>query len=138
MKNILITGANGQLGNEMRLLAEVNKEYTYFFTDVAELDICDEQAVMNFVTDHQIDIIVNCAAYTAVDKAEDDRELCDKLNHFAPDIWQRLFKAVEDIWYRFLPIMFSMVLRIFLIRKNRLLVLTLFMERLNLPVNRRL
>ena len=59
MKNILITGANGQLGNEMRLLAEVNKEYTYFFTDVAELDICDEQAVMNFVTDHQIDIIVN-------------------------------------------------------------------------------
>ena len=56
MKNILITGANGQLGNEMRLLAEVNKEYTYFFTDVAELDICDEQAVMNFVTDHQIDI----------------------------------------------------------------------------------
>ena len=41
MKNILITGANGQLGNEMRLLAEVNKEYTYFFTDVAELDKCD-------------------------------------------------------------------------------------------------
>lgn len=138
MKNILITGANGQLGNEMRLLAEVNKEYTYFFTDVAELDICDEQAVMNFVTDHQIDIIVNCAAYTAVDKAEDDRELCDKLNHLLRNIWQRLFKAVEDIWYRFLPIMFSMGLRIFLIRKNRLLVLTLFMERLNLPVNRRL
>lgn len=84
MKNILVTGANGQLGNEMRLLAEVNKEYTYFFTDVAELDICDEQAVMNFVTAHQIDIIVNCAAYTAVDKAEDNQELCDKLNHVAP------------------------------------------------------
>ena len=93
MKNILITGANGQLGNEMRLLAEVNKEYTYFFTDVAELDICDEQAVMNFVTDHQIDIIVNCAAYTAVDKAEDDRELCDKLNHFAPGY---LAKAIQS------------------------------------------
>lgn len=92
MKNILVTGANGQLGNEMRLLAEVNKEYTYFFTDVAELDICDEQAVMNFVTTHQIDIIVNCAAYTAVDKAEDNQELCDKLNHVAPGY---LAKAIQ-------------------------------------------
>lgn len=92
MKNVLVTGANGQLGNEMRLLAEVNKEYTYFFTDVAELDICDEQAVMNFVTAHQIDIIVNCAAYTAVDKAEDNQELCDKLNHVAPGY---LAKAIQ-------------------------------------------
>lgn len=92
MKNILVTGANGQLGNEMRLLTEVNKEYTYFFTDVAELDICDEQAVMNFVTAHQIDIIVNCAAYTAVDKAEDNQELCDKLNHVAPGY---LAKAIQ-------------------------------------------
>lgn len=92
MKNILVTGANGQLGNEMRLLAEVNKEYTYFFTDVAELDVCDEQAVMNFVTAHQIDIIVNCAAYTAVDKAEDNQELCDKLNHVAPGY---LAKAIQ-------------------------------------------
>lgn len=92
MKNILVTGANGQLGNEMRLLAEVNKEYTYFFTDVAELNICDEQAVMNFVTAHQIDIIVNCAAYTAVDKAEDNQELCDKLNHVAPGY---LAKAIQ-------------------------------------------
>lgn len=92
MKNILVTGANGQLGNEMRLLAEVNKEYTYFFTDVAELDICDEQVVMNFVTAHQIDIIVNCAAYTAVDKAEDNQELCDKLNHVAPGY---LAKAIQ-------------------------------------------
>jgi len=92
MKNILVTGANGQLGNEMRLLAEVNKEYTYFFTDVAELDICDEQAVMNFVTAHQIGIIVNCAAYTAVDKAEDNQELCDKLNHVAPGY---LAKAIQ-------------------------------------------
>lgn len=92
MKNILVTGGNGQLGNEMRLLAELNKEYTYFFTDVAELDICDEQAVMNFVTAHQIDIIVNCAAYTAVDKAEDNQELCDKLNHVAPGY---LAKAIQ-------------------------------------------
>lgn len=49
MKNILVTGANGQLGNEMRVLSAEYKEYTCFFTDVAELDICDEQAVMTFV-----------------------------------------------------------------------------------------
>ena len=84
MKNILITGANGQLGNEMRLQAAENPSYTCFFTDVAELDICDEQAVMEYVTAHQIDVIVNCAAYTAVDKAEDNQELCDRLNHWAP------------------------------------------------------
>lgn len=84
MKNILITGANGQLGNEMRLLATEHPEYTYFFTDVQELDICDEQAVMNFVQENDIDCIVNCAAYTAVDKAEESVELCNKLNHIAP------------------------------------------------------
>ncbi len=84
MKNILITGANGQLGNEMRVLATEHPEYTYFFTDVQELDICDEQAVMNFVQENDIDCIVNCAAYTAVDKAEESVELCNKLNHIAP------------------------------------------------------
>lgn len=68
----------------MRLLAEEHRNFEYFFTDVAELDICDEQAVMEFVSAHQIDVIVNCAAYTAVDKAEDNVELCDKLNHVAP------------------------------------------------------
>ena len=79
MKNILITGANGQLGNEMRVLSEENKEYTYFFTDVAELDICNEQSVMDFVKANNIHVIVNCAAYTAVDKAEENIEVCTKL-----------------------------------------------------------
>ena len=82
--NILITGANGQLGNEMRVLSKENGQHTYFFTDVQELDICDEQAVHGFVKGNRIDVIVNCAAYTAVDKAEDNQELCDKLNHGAP------------------------------------------------------
>lgn len=80
MKNILVTGANGQLGNEMRVLSAENKEYNYFFTDVAELDICNEEAVMAFVKENNINVIVNCAAYTAVDKAEDNAELCAKLN----------------------------------------------------------
>ena len=92
MKNILITGANGQLGNEMRVLSAENKEYNYFFTDVAELDICDEQAVMSFVKDHHIHVIVNCAAYTAVDKAEDNLDLCTKLNS---DAVGYLAKAAE-------------------------------------------
>lgn len=82
--NILVTGANGQLGNEMQVLARENLQHTYFFTDVQELDICDEQAVYAYVSEHKIDIIVNCAAYTAVDKAEDNVELCDKLNNIAP------------------------------------------------------
>lgn len=93
MKKILVTGVNGQLGNEMRLLAEEHKDFEYFFTDVAELDICDEKAVMDFVSAHQIDGIVNCAAYTAVDKAEDNVELCDKLNRVAPGY---LAKAVQS------------------------------------------
>lgn len=82
--NILVTGANGQLGNEMRMLSAENSRHTYFFTDVQELDICDEQAVRAYVHDNEIDIIVNCAAYTAVDNAEDNSELCDRLNNIAP------------------------------------------------------
>ena len=82
--NILITGANGQLGNEMRMLSAGHPEHTYFFTDVQELDICDKEGVKAFVKDNRIDVIVNCAAYTAVDKAEDNADLCDRLNHLAP------------------------------------------------------
>lgn len=84
MKNILVTGANGQLGNEIQVIARENEQHTYFFTDVDTLDICDEKAVLNYVRDNRVDVIVNCAAYTAVDKAEDNKELCDKLNHLAP------------------------------------------------------
>lgn len=80
MKRILITGANGQLGNEMRVLSEEYPEHAYFFTDVAELDICNEQAVMDFVKANGIHTIVNCAAYTAVDNAEDHVESCTRLN----------------------------------------------------------
>ena len=82
--NILITGCNGQLGNEMQLLEKEHTEHTYFNTDVAELDITDRKAVEQFVNEHQIDGIVNCAAYTAVDKAEDNETLCQLLNAEAP------------------------------------------------------
>jgi len=82
--NILITGCNGQLGNEMQLLERENPQHTYYNTDVAELDITDQQAICRFVDDNRIDGIVNCAAYTAVDKAEDNEELCTRLNAEAP------------------------------------------------------
>ena len=82
--NILITGCNGQLGNEMQLLEASHPQHTYFNTDVQELDITDQDAIETFVTENQIDGIVNCAAYTAVDKAEDNEELCTKLNAEAP------------------------------------------------------
>lgn len=101
MKNILITGANGQLGNEMRVLSEENKEYTYFFTDVAELDICNEQSVMDFVKANHIQVIVNCAAYTAVDKAEENIEFCTKLN---ADAVGYLAKAAEANQTEFIQI----------------------------------
>ena len=81
---ILVTGCNGQLGNEMQLLEKENPQHTYFNTDVAELDITDQKAIETFVNENRIDGIVNCAAYTAVDKAEDNETLCTLLNAEAP------------------------------------------------------
>ncbi|MCH5219356.1 MAG: dTDP-4-dehydrorhamnose reductase [Muribaculaceae bacterium] len=80
--NILVTGANGQLGNCIRNASRLSKD-KYFFTDVAELDITDADAVANMVHDNDIDIIVNCAAYTNVDKAETDETIAEKLNALA-------------------------------------------------------
>lgn len=77
--NILVTGANGQLGNEMRIVAK-NSADNYIFTDVAELDITNAEAVEKMVMDNDVKIIVNCAAYTNVDKAEDDSEFAEILN----------------------------------------------------------
>ena len=82
--NILVTGCNGQLGNEMQLLEKLHPEHTYFNTDVAELDITNREAIEQFVGDNAIDGIVNCAAYTAVDKAEENQEFCHLLNADAP------------------------------------------------------
>lgn len=81
MRNILITGANGQLGNCLRdLAADFQDKYNFYYTDVAELDITDAEAIEKFVVDNGIDIIINAAAYTAVDKAEDDEENAYRLN----------------------------------------------------------
>ncbi len=79
MLNILITGANGQLGNEMQRLGQVSP-HRWIFTDVAELDITDREAVSRLVAEEQVDVIVNCAAYTAVDRAEEDEATAHKIN----------------------------------------------------------
>lgn len=85
MKQILVTGCRGQLGNEIQQLASQYADTCFFhFTDKDELDITDRKAVYQFVEQHAISIVINCAAFTAVDKAEDNAELCDLLNHIAP------------------------------------------------------
>ncbi len=77
--NILVTGSNGQLGSCLRDVAVGSKD-TYLFTDVAELDITDAAAVSDFVARNNVGVIINCAAYTNVDKAEDDAELAGRIN----------------------------------------------------------
>lgn len=84
--NILVTGANGQLGNEMRRVSSTSSNQ-YIFTDVAELDITSRDSIRKMINDNQIHVIVNCAAYTNVDKAEDDFATADLLNN----------KAVENL-----------------------------------------
>lgn len=85
MKQILVTGCKGQLGNEIQLLAPKYAETChFFFTDKEELDITNRKAVYAFIEQNHISIVINCAAFTAVDKAEDNAELCDLLNHVAP------------------------------------------------------
>lgn len=80
--NILVTGANGQLGSEMRRLGAVSPN-NYIFTDVAELDITDAAAVLSMVKNNDIAVIINCAAYTNVDKAESDEATAELINSTA-------------------------------------------------------
>ncbi len=82
MHNILVTGANGQLGNSIRQLAASTSD-NYIFTDVAELDITDRAAIRQLVAQKQIDRMINCAAYTNVEQAEEDFATADLLNNRA-------------------------------------------------------
>lgn len=80
MKTILVTGSNGQLGNAIRALANKQNAFHYLYADIDELDLADSQAVFSFFERHKPDCVLNCAAYTAVDKAEDDQALCALVN----------------------------------------------------------
>ncbi len=93
-KRILVTGSNGQLGCEMRRLGAVSPN-EYFFTDIAELDITDKAAVAVFVAEHGIEIIVNCAAYTDVDRAEEDEPTAERINSDAVRNLAEAMKAVD-------------------------------------------
>ena len=86
--NILVTGANGQLGNEMRRVSAGSSDH-YIFTDVAELDITDLAAIQRIIINNQVDVIVNCAAYTNVDKAEEDEATANLINNLAVKCRQR-------------------------------------------------
>lgn len=92
-KRVLVTGANGQLGCEMRKLGAVSPN-EYIYTDVAELDITNREAVMNFVAENEVDVVVNCAAYTNVDKAEDDEATAELINATAV---RNLAEAVKSV-----------------------------------------
>lgn len=83
MKSVLVTGANGQLGIALRKISNGLNGFEFHFTDVDTLDICDKSQLKAFVKSNDIDVIVNCAAYTAVDKAEDDVDLCMRINRDA-------------------------------------------------------
>ncbi len=84
MQSVLITGSNGQLGSEFRVLADRYQQYNLIFTDVAELDITRIEKVNAFLSENPVDCIINCAAYTNVDKAESDRELAWQINVSGP------------------------------------------------------
>jgi dTDP-4-dehydrorhamnose reductase len=90
--NILVTGANGQLGNEMRIVSKGSSD-RYIFTDVEELDITSYEAVSKCVKDNKVEVIVNCAAYTNVDKAEDDEATAELINAQAVE---NLAKACKE------------------------------------------
>ena len=104
MMTILVTGANGQLGSEMRIVA-ADSAHKYVFTDVVDLpgvetvrlDITDLDAVKSAVREHDVKAIVNCAAYTNVDKAESDQELCAMLNTKAPENLAVAMKEVDGL-----------------------------------------
>lgn len=102
--NILVTGANGQLGNEMRIVSK-NSQDKYIFTDVVEvdsqettiLDITNLDAIRKMVSNNNVKAIVNCAAYTNVDKAETDQEFCELLNAKAPENLAIAMKEVNGL-----------------------------------------
>lgn len=97
MQNILITGSKGQLGSEIEAISNLYSDYNFIFTDVDELDLTNESAVKDFFNTNEISCCVNCAAYTAVDKAEDDRELALLINYTAVETLAKVCKEKDAL-----------------------------------------
>ena len=101
MMNVLVTGANGQLGRSIRQLSAMHRGLDFIFTDIDTLDLCNREAVLSFAETHPVDFIVNCAAYTAVDRAEEEEEQCRKIN---TDAVAYLGEAAQRIGARILHV----------------------------------
>lgn len=95
--NILVTGCNGQLGSEFQKIAVTDTESRWFFTDIETLDICDTTKVNDYISSNKIDICINCAAYTAVDKAEEEIEKARLINSDAVKILAESCKAHDTL-----------------------------------------
>lgn len=94
-KHILITGSKGQLGSELRQLSSLYAQYKFYFTDKEILDITNKSALEIYCKKNSINIIINCAAYTAVDKAEEDKQNADKINHLAVKYMAEISKELD-------------------------------------------
>ncbi len=90
---ILVTGANGQLGLSLRKIAGGHPQHTFTYTDLPEADITSRESIEGLVTEHGIELIVNCAAYTAVDKAESDPDTAHRINAEGPRVLARIARA---------------------------------------------
>ncbi len=91
--NILVTGCNGQLGSEFKKVARYDSDFDWIFSDINELDICNESEINNFFNENSIDVCINCAAYTAVDKAEDEEEIARSINATAVEYLAKACKS---------------------------------------------
>ena len=78
--NILVTGSNGQLGSEIKNLVTNYKDFNFFFMDLPELNICNADALDTFILNKKINAVINCAAYTAVDQAEEEVVIAEQVN----------------------------------------------------------
>jgi dTDP-4-dehydrorhamnose reductase len=95
-KSILVTGANGQLGSELRELSVLHADYTFTFIGRSELDFSNSEAVQTWFLDKSFDVIINCAAYTAVDKAESEQALAREINTTAVGTLARIAKEKDS------------------------------------------
>ena len=95
MNNILVTGADGQLGSEIKKISEKFSDYHFIFTNKSTLNIYEKKKLCSFIEENKIKGIINCAAYTNVDKAESDAELCEKVNSIAPQYLAEVAKLYK-------------------------------------------
>jgi dTDP-4-dehydrorhamnose reductase len=92
--NILVIGSNGQLGSEIKDISVDYKNFNILFRDLPELNICEEDKLITFILNQKIDLVINCAAYTAVDKAEENAKIAEQVNSLGV---QNIVKAIEKV-----------------------------------------